>query len=595
MTHAILIVDDEEHVLQSIKRLLRRDGYEIHTASGGAAALNVLATEDIAVIICDQRMPGMSGAEVLAEAYRLRPDAVRMTLTGYTDLAAARASINEGHVSHFLLKPWDDDHLRAVVRDSVRAYQLILDNRRLEETARRQKKELEAWNQRLEEQVKQRTEQLSTQNKKLQELQDQLQQSLRDTLRVMVAMLEANNPNIGIHSKRVAESALRLGAQLNLTEDDLRDVEFAAYLHDIGLVSKLHAKQGPRPERSGARGGSPSLRHSDSGHAILSHVCGFEAIAQAVRHQYENYDGTGYPDRLKEDEIPIASRIIAIADGYDTAAFSSTRSTTGSHDKVKKLLFAGQGKRFDPSLVELFIEELDKESDEAVGDAEVELSPAQLRVGMTLSRSIHNSAGVLLLKSGAALTAEMIDRIQLASNIDPVLNGVFVKYTPDTPTDREVDVPEGETISTSPGPDSAGHAQGKRDTTPKRALIVDDDMSVCSALRRELRRAGWETVCTDNGRAAQSMLEAESFDVLLVDVAMPIMSGDVLIAHVQQCWPDLPCVVLTGQASREQLVRISKAPVVAKILAKPWDSEQLIQTITSAIRDRCKDQVEEGV
>ena len=242
MNHAVLIVDDEEHVLRSIKRLLRRDGYEIQTASGGAAALDILAKEDIAVIICDQRMPGMSGGDVLAEVYRLRPDTVRITLTGYTDLAAAQASINEGHVNHFLMKPWDDEHLRTVVRDGVRAYALILDNRRLEELTRQQKEELEAWNHRLEEQVEQRTEQLSTQNERLQRLQRELEQSLRDTLHIMVAMCEASNPNIGIHSKRVAEHALTLGTQLNLTGDDLRDVEFAAHLHDIGKISKLHTK-----------------------------------------------------------------------------------------------------------------------------------------------------------------------------------------------------------------------------------------------------------------------------------------------------------------------------------------------------------------
>ena len=116
MSTAVLIVDDEQHVLQSLKRLLRRDGYAVHLADSGPAALEILAKTEIAVIICDQRMPRMTGAEVLAQAYKICPDTVRITLTGYTDLAAAQTSINEGHVNRFLLKPWDDDHLRSVAR-----------------------------------------------------------------------------------------------------------------------------------------------------------------------------------------------------------------------------------------------------------------------------------------------------------------------------------------------------------------------------------------------------------------------------------------------------------------------------------------------
>jgi len=427
VNHAVLVVDDEEHVLRSIKRLLCRDGYEIHLADGGQSALDILASKEIAVIICDQRMPGMPGAEVLAKCYKLRPDTVRITLTGYTDLTAAQASINEGHVNHFLLKPWDDDHLRSVVREGVRAYQMIQDNRRLEEITRRQKQELEAWNHRLEKQVEHRTTQLSAQNNMLRGLQKQLERSLRDTVGVMIGILEASKPNIGIHSKRVAKLAQTLATELDLTGLDLRDVEFAAHLHDIGKVSKIQGEKASRTGRAARSKGHAALRHSDSGHAILSHVAGFGGIAWAVRHQHEHYDGSGYPDRIQGDEIPLASRIIAIVNSYDEAVFSCTYPTIASREAGKKVLLEGQGKRFDPALVDMFLQYLDKEGAHTCDDTEVELSPGQLKVGMKLSRALRNAEGVLLLKPGMALTAENIERIQMTSNIDPVLSSVFVK------------------------------------------------------------------------------------------------------------------------------------------------------------------------
>ena len=84
-------------------------------------------------------MPGMQGMEVLAKSIELRPDAVRITLTGYTCLHAALATVNEGKISHFLLKPWDDEHLRSVVREAARHYEMQQEIRRLHELTRRQR------------------------------------------------------------------------------------------------------------------------------------------------------------------------------------------------------------------------------------------------------------------------------------------------------------------------------------------------------------------------------------------------------------------------------------------------------------------------
>ncbi|MFQ5590880.1 MAG: response regulator, partial [Phycisphaerae bacterium] len=352
-------------------------------------------------------------------------------------------------------------------------------------------------------------------------------------------------------------------------------------LHDIGKIAKLHSDKG-RHTREHSRGDRAGMRHSDSGHAILSHVAGFEAIAHAVRHQYEHVDGSGYPDHMKDDEIPIASRIIAITNAYDEAVFSVADPSHTNREAGRKVLLDGKGERFDPALVELFLEYIDKEVEPTCSESEVELPPGHLKVGMVLSRPLRNSDGVLLLKEGAELTAEVIERIQMASSIDPVLNGVFVKCAPETPPEPDDEDPEAaskeEPRQCAPAP--TVEKRGKK------ALIVDDDMAVASALRRELRRAGWDTVCADNGRAAQSLLEDETFDLLLIDVAMPVMSGDLLIAHLEQRWPDLPCVVITGHATREQLVRISRASNLVRILAKPWDSKLLIQTVNSALQGR---------
>jgi EAL domain-containing protein (putative c-di-GMP-specific phosphodiesterase class I)/CheY-like chemotaxis protein len=118
----LLLVDDEPGVRAALSRMLRPDGYRILTAATGSEGLEVLAVNQVQVIISDQRMPGMSGTEFLSTVKELYPDTVRIILSGYTDLAVVTESVNRGAVFKFLTKPWDDDLLREQVRDAFRRY-----------------------------------------------------------------------------------------------------------------------------------------------------------------------------------------------------------------------------------------------------------------------------------------------------------------------------------------------------------------------------------------------------------------------------------------------------------------------------------------
>ena len=119
-SQTLLLVDDEENVLSALHRLLRRDGYRILKATGAARAFELLATNDVQVILSDQRMPEMNGTEFLSQVKQLYPETVRMVLSGYTDLAAVTEGINRGAIYKFLTKPWSDDELRVQVRDAFR-------------------------------------------------------------------------------------------------------------------------------------------------------------------------------------------------------------------------------------------------------------------------------------------------------------------------------------------------------------------------------------------------------------------------------------------------------------------------------------------
>jgi ActR/RegA family two-component response regulator len=118
----LLLLDDEENVLRALLRVFRREGYRILTASRVQEAFELLATNEVQVILSDQRMSDMSGTEFLGRVKELYPDTVRMVLSGYTDLATVTDAINRGAIYRFLTKPWEDDELRAHIREAFRTH-----------------------------------------------------------------------------------------------------------------------------------------------------------------------------------------------------------------------------------------------------------------------------------------------------------------------------------------------------------------------------------------------------------------------------------------------------------------------------------------
>jgi len=165
----LLLVDDEENILRSLKRLLRRDGHTIVTANSGESGLELLEKHPVGVIVSDQRMPHMDGAEFLAKVAQRHPDTVRIILSGYTDLETVTEAINRGAIYKFLTKPWDDELLRKNIAEAFHLFELRQENERLT-------LELRAINQQLEERVEEKTRALKFNLRALHVAQDVLQE-----------------------------------------------------------------------------------------------------------------------------------------------------------------------------------------------------------------------------------------------------------------------------------------------------------------------------------------------------------------------------------------------------------------------------------
>lgn len=165
--HTVLFVDDEENILHSLKRLLRKEGYRIMTATSGIDGLEILREQDIHLVVTDQRMPGMNGTEFLAKVKENYPDVIRIVLSGYTEVDSITESINKGHIYKFMLKPWNDQNLKLEIKQALEQYDLMQVNKTLHEKVIEKNEELKKINENLEMLVKERTLDFEIQNQAL--------------------------------------------------------------------------------------------------------------------------------------------------------------------------------------------------------------------------------------------------------------------------------------------------------------------------------------------------------------------------------------------------------------------------------------------
>ncbi len=140
--HKIMLVDDEENVLKALKRTLATESYEIETYSNGADALERAKKAQIDLVLSDYRMPVMDGVAFLVELRKLQPDAMRLILSGYSDLEAMLAAINQAEIYRFISKPWQDYELRATINQALAHRAVLLENKRLADQVRAQQTQL---------------------------------------------------------------------------------------------------------------------------------------------------------------------------------------------------------------------------------------------------------------------------------------------------------------------------------------------------------------------------------------------------------------------------------------------------------------------
>lgn len=424
----ILFVDDELNILSALKRLFMDERFEVITANSGKEAVQLLHRDkSVAVIVSDQRMPEMTGAEFLEKAGTLAPDAVKIILTGYADIQAAMDAINKGGAYRYISKPWNDEELISTIREAASRYALLQENRRLTEIVHRQNAELKQWSSQLEYDVQRQTIEIQKKNDELRKVNDRLQKTFRDSISAFAGLIELRDRTTLSHSRNVADLAAQAARDMALPGEEIETITVAALLHDIGKIGipdvvLLKNFDALNPEEQ-----QEYLLHSVRGQAAIDGIEDLRPAGSLIRHHHEAYNGNGFPDRLKGDSIPLGARIIAIADFFDRAL--PRYQGTGAVDLAWHSVKQEEGKKFDPAIcraMETCIRSFYAGIVPKIDMIEFELSFSALTEGIVLSRDVRSGTGLLLLSKGTALDAKNIQALKRYHQLDPSKNGVYV-------------------------------------------------------------------------------------------------------------------------------------------------------------------------
>ncbi|MBI5923771.1 MAG: response regulator [Betaproteobacteria bacterium] len=405
----LLLVDDEASILSSLKRLFRPHGYIFFTATSGQAGLEVLAQEPIDLVISDMRMPEMDGAQFLEQVASRWPETKRILLTGYADIAATIAAINQGKIWRYVAKPWNADEIILTVREALEHRRLVLENARLLRLTQAQNEALQELNNDLELKVKVRTADLTKAMQALKEAHSQLRQGFVDTVRLFSSLVELRSVKLAGHSRRVADTTRRLAEALKLSEADQQDVLLAALLHDIGKIGLPDHLLDTPFNALDLTGRSEVMRHPSKGQQLLTSVKQLANAARIIRHHHECMDGSGYPDHLSGPAIPLGARILAAANDYDALQMGALTLHKHTPSEARKFLVKERSNRYDPDIVDALVAIITEDKSLAVRTARFQT--AQLQPGMTLASDLMHPEGYLLLQRGLVLDADAIARL----------------------------------------------------------------------------------------------------------------------------------------------------------------------------------------
>jgi response regulator RpfG family c-di-GMP phosphodiesterase len=325
----ILVVDDEDTIRLVLAKYLRTRGFEVATAESGDAALETLAGARFDLMLCDVRMPGLSGVEIVPAALEMDPDLGIVMLSAVNDAPTATEAMSQG-VLDYLTKPIELQHLYDAVQRALHKRTLLREQRRVERAIR--------------DEVADRTQELEREKAHLRDLTVTVVETL-------VTAMEARDVFQRGRSARVAELAASIAEYMGLAPDVVEDVRLAGRLHDVGNIGirddVLNKPGALNPEEY-----AHVRDHVRIGVEILTPLRHIERAIVFIGDHHEHWDGSGYPHARSGESISVGGRILAAADAFDAMTSRRPYREAKSLDEAVEELRTQTGTLLDPRVYE---------------------------------------------------------------------------------------------------------------------------------------------------------------------------------------------------------------------------------------------------
>jgi len=391
----ILVVEDDPTTLKIIVKILSsQPGFEVLAAINGKDGLNVARETKPDIIISDYSMPIMDGFDLCAavKSDKELSSAIFILLTAISETDKKIQGFDLG-VDDYLVKPYNPSELISKIKAFLK--------------------------------IKFLQDELKAEKANLATLNELLERSMYDLANLLLNLLELHIPEASKRGKRAGEIAKWIAEKLDLDSQSVKDIEYAALLHEIGKLSIPKDALLKKFRDTTEKEREMIKQHPVLGQLCLSTAPKMRFPAMIIRHQLENYDGTGFPDRLVEAEIPIGSRILRIIVDFEDAL----DEVGGSKEKALAILQKGIRAKYQPQIFQLLSEYVNEIPGAIIADDKIKITIFDLKEGMTLAHDLYTSAGIKLLPKGANIKEYMIEKIISHNSRDPIVGGVYVtKY-----------------------------------------------------------------------------------------------------------------------------------------------------------------------
>ncbi|NVK55584.1 MAG: response regulator [Alteromonadaceae bacterium] len=426
--YRVLCVDDEQNILRAIKRALFTLKVELILVDSGEKALEVMAEKHIHVIISDMKMPGITGAELLAVVANKYPDTFRVILTGFADIDSTIKAVNHGRIHRYLQKPWENTDLINTIEEGLERVKLKDENSRLQKLTQRQNNKLKEINANLEQTIHKRTRQIRVALNRIQLRNRALEQVLFNVISI--------NPDVdGKFAIEVSELTQKLAKHAGINQEDTRLYAYASLIGELGLLGLQPEAFRPPFAKLTYQQQKDYLSQTTLAKTILAPAEHMQPISEIIEFQFEHYNGSGLFKKVAK-EIPVGARIHAISRDYWRLVSGRMTGQKIAPKEAKAELQKYRNARYDGEFLDLLLNDTDIDKPMYIDD---HIGTGDLKPGMVLGNNLYNENHILLLPAGHILTDATISKLRQYEREHHRSFDILLEKETDTGTDSETE------------------------------------------------------------------------------------------------------------------------------------------------------------